>query len=77
MKYLLLFFTCALLLGGCTAGHLSLSDSIIGPSLKAASTPSTKDANNSRVSPKKKATPATVAEPIEASFSETAYLDRF
>jgi hypothetical protein len=77
MKYLLLFFTFALLLGGCTAGHLSLIDNIKGPSLKAASTPSATDANNSRVSPKKKATSATIAEPIEASFSETAYIDRF
>jgi len=77
MKYLLPLLTCLILLGGCTAGRLSLNDRLNGPLLKTTSTPSATDVNDGRLPPGGKTTPAAVAEPIEASFNETAYLDRF
>jgi hypothetical protein len=45
--------------------------------LKTTRTPSNTDITSGALSPKEKATPAPIAEPIEASYSETAYLDRF
>ena len=77
MKYLLPVLMCLLLLGGCSAGRLSLNDGINIPFLKASRSSATTDVNGSRSSPKEKPTQAVAPEPIEASFSETAYLDRF
>jgi len=77
MKYLLPLLACFILLGGCTAGRLSLNDRFNGPLLKTTSTPSATNINSGRLPPKGKTPPAATAEPIEASFNETAYLDRF
>ncbi|MBI4966299.1 MAG: hypothetical protein HY913_23675 [Desulfomonile tiedjei] len=77
MKYLLPILACVLLLGGCSTGRLSLNDAIKSPLMKTTRTPSAPDATSGRSSPKETTAHAAAAEPIEASFSETAYLDRF
>lgn len=77
MKCLLPILLCVLLLGGCTAGRLSLTDRINVPLLKTTRSPSNTDISSGPSSPKEKVGPAPIAEPVEASFRETAYLDRF
>jgi PBP1b-binding outer membrane lipoprotein LpoB len=77
MKYLISILISALLLGGCTAGRLSLNDKINDTTVKSSGAPPATENRSGPLSTKQKTTSAATAEPIEASFNETAYLDRF